>query len=109
MTETQTRKSDKAIWKQGAIDQLRCILPPNATVYTLTTDASPLTTCRTITVLAVDDGKILDISGPACRACGWKWNESRGVVKRDGSAYGIVETLAMALHGKRYAFYHRAL
>lgn len=66
-------------YKNEAIDRLRELFPMHSEVRTIVKHVARSGMVRSIVVLAVDDGKIVDVTYNVARVVGWSIHDTGGV------------------------------
>ena len=83
-------------------EQLREMLPPGSTAYTILDSVSRSGMSRKIRVVAMQDGEPLDISGRVAVLCGYKRDDRSGALKVGGCGmdmgFSVVYGLSHALY-----------
>lgn len=97
-----TTKQSKAQERAEAIANLRSMLPPGSTVYTILRHVSRSGMSRRISLRAIIDGHPHDLDGRAARACGWTWDRDKGGIRASGCGmdmgFHLVSTLSRVLY-----------
>lgn len=75
-----TKAEGKKRRREYAIKQLREILKPGDTVYTILRHVSASGMSRGIDLYTIRDNRMQFLTGYAAHAIGWKWGEKAGIV-----------------------------
>lgn len=103
--------------QQKAIERLRKLLRPGATIYCVMRHVSRSGMTRVIELLTIGEGEILRIGYDAALALGWPYDRRRGGVRVAGAGmdmgFHLVHSLAHVLSGAgenaSYSLTHRWL
>ncbi len=97
-----TTKREKAQAREEAIANLRSMLPPGSTVYTILRHVSRSGMMRRVSLSAIIDGLPHDLDGRAALACGWTWDRDNGGIRVSGCGmdmgFHLVSTLSRVLY-----------
>ena len=100
--ERMTAKAGKEALRQEAIDQLRELLPPGSTVYTILRHVSKSGMSRRIDCYTIIDNEPRYLSGYVSRLVGDRLHPGGGIVVGGcgmDMGFHIVHNLSYALHG----------
>lgn len=106
----------KELDKQYGREQLcEYYLKQGQTIYTILRSVSSSGMSRNISLVAVCDGQLCDITYYAAAALGWKLNETNGrrAIRVQGAGmdmgFHLVDSLSYALYGEGYQLKHEWL
>lgn len=92
--------------REEAIENLRSMLPPGSTVYTILRHVARSGMMRRVSLSTIIDGHPHDLDGRAARACGWTWDRDNGGIRVSGCGmdmgFHLVSQLGMVLYPKGY-------
>ena len=92
--------------RDEARDTLRKLLPPGSTVYTVIRHVSASGMSRCIDLYVIQDNRPRWLSGYACKAAGFTWDDKRESIRVGGCgmdmAWHLVYELASAIYSEGY-------
>lgn len=112
MNTAKSKLSAKAMERRRRIEELRKLLPPGSTVYTVVKHVARSGMMRRILPIAIVQGEAQSIAAAVSDVLDWKWTDD-GAVQVSGCGmdmtFHLVYELAQALHGDGYKLNNKNL